>query len=250
MQVRLLFILFVFAAAAFGDEECPPRYSYCGYSGPAQWPNLPIANNQCGGERQSPINMVPEKPTLGEAINVNYIAGHATIRNTGHDILVTPTDDAGGKITIGRNVYQLLQLHFHVPSEHQLNGTGAPAEMHIVHRLVGGGADDYAVIGVMLSSGTTYEALEPVFANLPEKVCDTKFDPLWIEFDKLLPKKVSSYYTYAGSLTTPPCTQSVIWYVLGEGRTISVSELRKLGALGENARAIQRKMNVTFVRSQ
>jgi carbonic anhydrase len=249
MQVRHLFFLLLFAAAAFADEECPPRYSYCGYSGPAQWPNLPIANNQCGGERQSPVNMVPEKPTPGEAIDVDYVAGNAIIRNTGHDILVTPTDDAG-KITIGGKVYKLLQLHFHVPSEHHINGTGAPAEMHIVHRLEGGGADDYAVIGVMLTRGTTYKALEPVFANLPVKVCDSKFDPLWIEFDKLLPKKLSSYYTYAGSLTTPPCTQSVIWYVLGERGTISDSELGKLSALGENARPIQRKMNVTFVHSQ
>src|ERR1700694_952497 len=202
MRVRYLFILCLFVAAAFGDEDCPPRYSYCGYSGPAQWPNLPIANNQCGGEKQSPINMVPEKPTPGEAINVNYIAGHATIRNTGHDILVAPTGDAG-KITIGGNVYKLLQFHFHFPSEHHINGAAAPAEMHIVHRLEGGGPDDYAVIGLMLTSSTTptYQVLAPVFANLPEKVCDTS-RPLHIEFDKLLPKKVSTYYTSAGSRTT------------------------------------------------
>ena len=250
MQLRHLFILCLFAAAAFADEDCPPRYSYCGYSGPAQWPNLPITNNQCGGERQSPINMVPEKPTPGDAINVDYLAGNAIIRNTGHDILVTPTGDAG-KITIAHSAYKLLQFHFHFPSEHHINGSAAPAEMHIVHRLEGGGPSDYAVIGVMLTSSTapTYQVLAPVFANLPEKVCD-KSGPVWIDFAKLLPEKVSTYYTYAGSLTTPPCTQSVIWYVLGETRTISVSELRKLSALGENARPIQRKMNVTFVHSQ
>jgi carbonic anhydrase len=250
MRVHYLFISLLLAAAAFGDEDCPPRYSYCGYSGPAQWPNLLIANNQCGGERQSPIDMVPAKPTPGPAIFVEYSPGNATIRNTGHDILVTPTGDAG-KITIGHSVYKLLQFHFHFPSEHHINGAAAPAEMHIVHRLEGGGPDDYAVIGVMLTSSTTptYQVLAPVFANLREKVCD-KSDPVPIEFDKLLPKKVSSYYTYAGSLTTPPCTQSVIWYVLGERRTISVSELRKLSLLGENARPIQRKTNVTFVHSQ
>jgi carbonic anhydrase len=194
--------------------------------------------------------MMPEKPTPGQAINVDYVAGNAIIRNTGHDILVTPTGDAG-KIMITGNVYKLLQFHFHFPSEHHINGVVAPAEMHIVHRLEGGGPDDYAVIGVMLTSSTTptYQVLAPVFANLPEKVCD-KSDPLWIDFPNLLPKKLSSYYTYAGSLTTPPCTQSVIWYVLGERRTISASELRKLTALGENARPIQRKMNVTFVHSQ
>jgi carbonic anhydrase len=253
MQLRHLFVLLVFAAAAFADEECPPRYSYCGYSGPKQWPNLIIPNtkNECGGERQSPINMLPpETSTPGPAIFVEYHPGNAIIRNTGHDILVTPTGDAG-QITIGQigNVYKLLQLHFHVPSEHQLNGTGAPAEMHIVHQLKVGHGDEYAVIGVMLSSGTAYEALEPVFANLPEKVCETS-GPVRIAFDKLMPKEVSSYYTYAGSLTTPPCTESVLWYVLPNRQTICASEMRKLSALGENARPIQRRMNVTFIRSQ
>src|ERR1700739_925898 len=98
--------------------------------------------------------MVPERPTPGEAIKVDYLAGNAIIRNTGHDILVTPTGDAG-KITIGSKVYNLLQFHFHFPSEHHINGPVAPAEMHIVHGLEGGGPDDYAVIGVMLTSSTT-----------------------------------------------------------------------------------------------
>lgn len=152
-----------------------------------------------------------------------------------------------GKITIGGKVYKLLQLHFHVPSEHHIHGTAAPAEMHIVHQLEG--ASDYAVIGVMLTSGTTYPALAPVFTNLPAKVC-TGSNPLRVDFAGLLPKKVSDYYTYAGSLTTPPCTESVTWYVFDARRTISASELRKLCALGENARPLQRNpkpLNVTYV---
>src|SRR5260370_5760864 len=94
--------------------------------------------------------MVPEKPTPGEAINVDYLAGNAIIRNTGHDILVTPTGDAG-KITIGRSVYKLVQFHFHLPSEHHINSAVAPAEMHIVHRLAGGGPAPYPVTGGMRS---------------------------------------------------------------------------------------------------
>jgi carbonic anhydrase len=246
IRLRYLFLLLLFAAAAFADEDCPPRYSYCGYAGPAQWRNLPIAKNECGGERQSPIDLVTQTRTPGETISVEYIAGDATIRNTGHDILVTPTGDAG-KITIGGKVYKLLQFHFHVPSEHHLHGAAAPSEMHIVHQLEG--ASDYAVISVMLTGGATYPALAPVFANLPAKACAASA-PLRIDFAGLLPKKVSGYYTYAGSLTTPPCTESVTWYVLDARRTISGSDLIKLRALGENARPLQRNpspLNVTHV---
>jgi carbonic anhydrase len=99
-------------------------------------------------------------------------------------------------------------------------------------------------------SAEKYLAMPGDAQTFSENVCTVPKAVLWIEFDKLLPKKLSSYYTYAGSLTTPPCTQSVIWYVLGERRTISVPELRKLSSLGENARPIQRKINVTFVHSQ
>lgn len=245
MRVLPLFILSLFAAAAFADKECPPRYSYCGYSGPAQWPNLPIEKNECGGERQSPINLVAQTRRKGEAIAVAYKATNATIQNTGHDIKVTPTEDAG-EIEIGGKFYKLLYLHFHVPSEHRIPGVEALAEMHIVHQLKG--ASDYAVIGVMLTRGATYPALAPVFANLPTKVC-TESDRL-VDFAGLLPKELSGYFTYAGSLTTPPCTESVSWYVLGAARTILASDLTRLSAIGQNARPLQRNsrpLDVTYI---
>lgn len=245
MRVLPLIILSLLAATAFADEECPPRYSYCGYSGPAQWPNLPIEKNECGGERQSPINLVAQTRGQGEAITVDYKPSNASIRNTGHDIKVTPKDDAG-EIAIGGKVYKLLYLHFHVPSEHRIPGVQAQAEMHIVHQLKEGST--YAAIGVMLTTGAKYPALEPVFANLPTKVC-TESDRL-VDFAGLLPKNVSGYYTYAGSVTTPPCTQSVTWYVLSAARPIPATDLAKLRALGENARPLQnnpRPLDVTYI---
>jgi carbonic anhydrase len=240
----------LFAAAAFAQEpkeECPPRFSYCGYSGPAQWPNLPIEKNECGGERQSPINLVARTRSRGGAITVAYKATNVTIQNTGHDIKVTPTEDAG-EIEVDGKFYKLLYLHFHVPSEHHIPGVEALAEMHIVHQLKGG--SDQAVIGVMLTRGATYPALAPVFANLPLDVCAAPKALLQIDFDKLLPKTVSGYFTYSGSLTTPPCTEKVTWYVIGAARPILASDLTKLSALGQNARPIQnnpKPLDVTYV---
>jgi len=244
MRVLSLFTLSLFAAAAFAEEkECPPSYSYCGYSGPAQWPNLPVDKNECAGPRQSPINLVAPAPTPGEPIKVEYKAGDATIWNSGHDIRVIPKSDAG-RIRIGGKEYPLVNFHFHTPSEHRIPGVSAQAEIHVVHQL----GNEYAVIGVMLTAGRPYEALAPVFANLPAKAC-TKFEAK-IDFDKLLPKELTSYYTYIGSLTTPPCTEGVNWYVLDRALTLLGPDLTKLTALGSNNRPLQNnpKLPVTHIR--
>ena len=252
MRLFPLFLFSLFAAAALADdltEPCPPRYSYCGYSGPAQWPNLPIEENQCGATMQSPIDVATQKRRAGDAIRVAYKPSDATIRNTGHDIMVTPTEDAG-EIKIGAKEYKLSYLHFHFPSEHRVPGVGAVAEMHIVHQLKGG--SETAVIGVMLTRGLKpYPALAPVFANLPTKACSGGTQR--IDFAGLLPANVSGYYTYIGSLTTPPCTQDVTWYVLGAAREILASDVAKLAALGENARPLQKNpkpLEVTYILPQ
>lgn len=250
MRALPLFILSLFAGAAFAQEledTCPPRFSYCGYSGPAQWPNLPIEKNECGGARQSPIDLGTPPRKSGDAISVKYTAKTAKIQNTGHDIKVTPTEPDAGQITIGGKEYKLLYLHFHVPNEHRIPGLAAVAEVHIVHQIKGG--TDYAVIGVMLVRGDeTYPALAPVFANLPTKACSGSTHPF--DFAKLLPENVSGYYTYFGSLTTPLCTENVTWYVLGATRTILAADLTKLRALGENNRPLQnnpKPLEVTYI---
>ena len=202
--------------------------------------------------RQSPINLGTPTPTPGPAISIDYKAGPATIRNTGHDIEVTPTGN-DNKITIGGNDYKLLQFHFHVPNEHRVPKIpAAVAEIHILHEFVQGDKTYNAVIGVMLISGTpTDSALAPVFKNLPTQVC-AKVENVQIAFNLLLPKPLTSYYTYVGSLTTPPCTETVktvTWYVLDAPRTILSQDLAKLCDLGVNARPIQpNQLPVTYVR--
>jgi carbonic anhydrase len=252
-RVLHLFTLLLFAAAAFADEECPPRFSYCGYSGPAQWPNIKITGktNECGGLRQSPIRIGTTSPTPGPLIKFEYKACNATIQNTGHDILVTPTGDAGTVKMGDLTVYKLVQFHLHYPSEHIIPGVAAQAELHIVHQPVTSTVNQFAVIAVMLTPGSDYPgtALKQVFANLPVKAC-TKLEAR-IEFNNLVPASSGSYYTYDGSLTTPPCTQSVSWFILSAGGHIESPDLNKLTALGTNARPIQNNdppLRVTYVR--
>lgn len=253
-RVLLLFILLPFAAVAFaGDDQCPPPFAYCGYAGPAQWANIKIPGkeNECGGTRQSPIDLPRLTPTPGPVIRVTYVDGRATIQNTGHDIEVTPVE-ANNKITINNVEYTLVKFHFHVPSEHHIEGAEKPAEMHVVHTRIEGVTTYYAVIGVILDKGAEYPALKPVFENLPKNVCE-KSGQVPIAFSRLLPRPLGDCYTYAGSLTTPPCTQTVTWFVLGAPQTILDSDLRNLAALGSNARPVQvhqPPLPVTYVRPQ
>lgn len=254
MRVLLLFTILLFATAAFAeDDQCPPGFAYCGYAGPAQWRNIKITGkeNQCGGTRQSPIGLPKPAPVPGPLIHVTYVDGQATIRNTGYDIEVTPVE-ANSKITINNVDYTLVKFHFHVPSEHHIEGAEKPAEMHVVHTRIDSGTTYYAVIGVILDKGPEYPALKPVFANLPKNICE-KSGEVPIAFSKLLPRQLSNYYTYAGSLTTPPCSQTVTWYVLGAPSTILDADLRNLRALGNNARPLQVNqppLPVTYVRPQ
>lgn len=255
MRVLPLFILFLLAAPAFADYDgqCPPPFAFCGYSGPAQWRNIKIPGeeNQCGGKTQSPIDLPKLTPTSGSLVQVTYVDGKATIRNTGYDIEVTPVL-ANSKITIDKVDFTLVKFHFHVPSEHHIEGAEKPAEMHVVHTRVVDRITYYAVIGVILGPGPEYPALKPVFANLPKNVCE-KSGEVEIDFSKLLPGQLDNYYTYAGSLTTPPCSQTVTWYVLGAPKTILDADLRILGALGSNARPIQVNappLPVSYVRPQ
>ena len=255
-RVLRLFILSLFAVTAFAADECPPRYSYCGYSGPAQWRYIEFKDktNECAGTTQSPINLGTPAPRSGEAIGIDYHDGPATIRNTGHDIEVTPAR-GDNKIRAGGKVYTLLQFHFHVPNEHRVPAIdNAVAEVHFLHEVVEGGKTYNAVIGVMLTSGTAYPGLGPVFEHLPEAACAQPTKVENFNFKALLPPEtLTSYYTYVGSLTTPPCTEkkekTVTWYVLDGARTIREEDKNMLAKLGANARPIQsNQLPVTYVR--
>lgn len=247
MRKSVIAVILMFAAAAaFGagrkadPKECPPRYSYCGYSGPEQWRNLPIDRNECGGKAQSPVDIIGWEEGEGSAISVSYTAGRVAILNTGHDIEVKLSGDSSF-ITIGGNKYFLRQLHFHVPNEHAMEGDRGgkyKAELHLVHGAERGNRT--AVIAVLLTvdDSRSNPVLAEVIRRLPMKVCNS--EAALLAFQNLLPATIDNYFTYDGSLTTPPCSQTVTFYIAnGTGLTLSQEEYDKLESLGENARPLQ-----------
>lgn len=133
----------------------------------------------------------------------------------------------------------MIQFHFHKPSEHTIDGQSFPMELHIVHRNPANGA--LAVVGVMLAEGDEANAAYSiVFDNLPaEEGEPDEESALTINVADLLPEDTETFFTYEGSLTTPPCSEIVRWLVLAQPVTLSSEQIAAFGAIYEvNARPV------------
>lgn len=226
------------------DESHETHWNYTEL-GPELWATLDPEFATCGaGKLQSPIDIGSAIPGNATSIQASFrpaelhIVHHehrADIVNTGHSIQVDyPESDT---LVIGDERYALLQYHFHSPGEHQVSGRGFPAEVHFVHRSQNG---RLAVIGVLVEEGAANTAYDPVLQNLPtEKNHPIHLDHVMIDVDALLPAETSSV-RYLGSLTTPPCSETVEWIVMTTPATMSSSQLAALGSLlSGNARPVQ-----------
>jgi carbonic anhydrase len=183
--------------------------------GPSEWGSLP-GNAACAaGRRQSPVALGTKIPFPVESKDLpNLIFRYATTKlhlvNNGHTVQADV--DPGSTVEIDGAAWSLLQFHFHVPSEHSLDGLAYPMEMHLVH--AGPVGAPGLVVSVFLVQGGDNPALAPVFANLPKEKGGKKDDAaVAVDLAKILPPD-RTYLTYEGSLTTPPCTEGIRWYVL------------------------------------
>jgi len=180
--------------------------------------NYPYA--ECGiGTKQSPIDVksadIAARAGLSN-INFRYNPEPLAIVNNGHTILVQENTVAPGKLYFGTvqsyDEYTLLQFHLHAPSEHTLDGVSFPMEMHFVHATPDG---KMAVVGVIVVAGAYNTELQKILDNAPTSADNITYTPpVSVNPNHLLPDNTSAYVSYAGSLTTPPCTQGVNWYVL------------------------------------
>jgi len=194
-------------------------------AGPAEWGSLP-GNEACRtGTRQSPV-AVGTKPPLAQPKdlpNLVFKYGKTGLHlvNNGHTIQADV--DKGSAVEIDGQTWPLLQFHFHAPSEHSLDGLQYPMEMHLVH--AGADGKPGLVVGVVLAQGGDNPGLRSVLVDLPKEKGGRKDDAATvIDLEKLLPPE-RTYATYDGSLTTPPCTEGIRWFVLTAPGGISGEEL-------------------------
>jgi carbonic anhydrase len=212
-----------------------PDWSYQGATSPTNWGKISrdFATCELGGD-QSPIDITGAVKGQPTQIAFNYQSSPVNVVNNGRTILVNY--DPGSTISIDGEEYTLLQFHFHTPSEHKIAGKAAAMELHFVHRNPAG---KLAVVGVMIDEGKENPAIAQVWQEIPAVGKTTTLSHSKIDLSSLLPID-RAYYTYAGSLTTPPCSEGVKWNILAEPITLSSAQIREFEKFYPiNARPLQ-----------
>jgi carbonic anhydrase len=222
-------------------EPAAPDYShvhwgYAGLGAPENWAKLRPDYALCGnGKRQSPIDIKGGIKVDLEPIRFDYRPSQFSVTDNGHTIQVNVGEGSGFTLT-GRN-YQLVQFHFHRPAEERINGKGYEMVAHLVHREADG---SLAVLAVLLERGMENPVIQTIWNHLPLEVGQEVAPPdVVLDLMKLLPEK-REYYAYMGSLTTPPCTENVLWLVLKQPVAVSPEQIGIFARLYPyNARPVQ-----------
>ncbi|CDG81491.1 carbonic anhydrase [Janthinobacterium agaricidamnosum] len=229
------------AAAARAAAPVPPPvpqstdWSYEGDTGPDNWGKINSSWAQCGnGTRQSPIDLRDGMKVDLEQISFDYKPSSFTVIDNGHTILVTV--GSGNYITVQNHMYELVQFHFHRPSEERINGKGYEMVVHLVHR---DGQGKLAMLAILLERGNPQSTIQTVWNNLPLEKKELVTPAIVLDPAELLPQK-RDYFTYMGSMTEPPCTEGVLWMVMKQPQQASPDQMALFSRLYPfNVRPIQ-----------
>jgi len=230
-----LFCAALLPAAAFAGDK-PAHWSYDGATGPQRWSSLEQDFATCKlGHNQSPIDIRKTSKEKLPALEFAYQPSPLKILDNGHTIQVNYA--AGSSVTIDGKRYDLLQFHFHKPSEEKINGRSYPMVAHLVHKNDEG---KLAVVAVLFRKGAENPLVQALWDALPqEKGQAQDVAGVSIDIGKLLPAS-QGYYNFAGSLTTPPCSEEVNWFVLKSPVEMSDAQLKRFAAVYKhNARPTQ-----------
>ncbi|MDF3127637.1 carbonic anhydrase family protein [Kiritimatiellaeota bacterium B1221] len=226
VSVAILFFLGGCAShSPHGSES--PHWSYEGASGPSHWGGL--CDEYClasEGKSQSPVDLT-QGDVRRETLGFDYKPGTLNLVNNGHTIQQNMSD---GALLIEDDTYKLIQFHFHSASEHTVAGKRFDMEIHLVHQNEAG---EYAVLAVLLEEGEENSFLKTFFDVLPaEEGQVVKNDRVELNVAELFPKE-SSLFSYWGSLTTPPCTEGVHWYIFRKPVPLSAEQLKTFRSIYE-----------------
>jgi len=229
--------IFIFNACN-SHEEHATHWDYKGENGPASWAKISGDYAACDDGHQSPIDLtVDVVDTLLPALILNYeMLTNLPMLNNGHTVQINYA--SGSWLNIGDSAYQLVQFHFHTPSEHTIAGKSYPLEIHLVHKSLAG---NLAVIGVMFEEGQENALLQAFWDALPKEADKTVEKAVSFNAFNMLPADLA-YYTYDGSLTTPPCSEGVRWIVLKTSLGASKAQIDAIHQIMNlNARPVQEK---------
>ena len=212
-----------------------PHWAYDGAKGPQAWGTLHPDFHTCDrGQRQSPIDIRGGLPLDLEPLQFDYRDGFFSVVDNGHTLDARPA--AGNSLVVGTRRFELQGLHFHRPAEERIDGKSFAMSVHLVHKDAQG---RLAVVGLLVEEGPENPAVQTLWNHIPLERGETTVSSGAFNPVSLLPAK-RGYYNYMGSLTTPPCTEGVLWMVMQTPITLSAQQLATFARLyAHNARPIQ-----------
>jgi carbonic anhydrase len=226
--------------AALTPPPPPPpargtRWGYEGDLGPANWSKINVDWAACGnGNRQSPIDIRDGMKVDLEQITFDYHPSSFNVVDNGHTVQVTV--GTGNYLTVSNRTYELVQFHFHRPSEERINGKSFEMVVHLVHKDVEG---KLAIVALLLERGKPQNTIQTVWNNLPLEKGQVVAPSIVLDVAEMLPQR-RDYYTYMGSITEPPCTEGVLWMVMKEPVQASAGQMALFSRLYPlNARPTQ-----------
>lgn len=235
----IAFCVVLTPAISCAQESHAPHWSYEGKEDPKHWGSLDPAFATCKmGHSQSPIDIRQPKLADLPELKFEYKAVPLSIVNNGHTIMVNYAP--GSTLTVGNKIYSLKQFHFHHPSEEHINGKGFDMVGHLVHADLDG---HLVVVAVLFKAGVANPLLEILWKNIPsEKNKTVELSTVPVNVEDLIPSQ-HGYYTYSGSLTTPPCTEGVTWYILKSTSSLSNEQLATIEKLYPHDNRPTQKLN-------
>ena len=216
------------------------HWTYKGEHGPEHWAKISKENGSCAGREQSPVNLTADYKGSPERLVIAWKRFLPEVENNGHTIEANAVP--GSYTLFGGKRFDLLQVHFHHRSEHTIEGKHYPLEAHFVHK---GGDGKLLVLGVMIDRGPAHLELGKIWAAAPRAKGRSRTTKP-VRLDAFIPKQ-ASVYRYAGSLTTPPCSEIVSWVVYSRPITASQAQIDTFAKLyPANNRPVQ-DLNRRFV---
>jgi carbonic anhydrase len=226
-------------AAAQTAAQTTAPWDYEGKRGALEWGKLDPAYKACSqGHEQSPVDIRTARLNKKlQPIEFHYMGGPVTLENNGHTVIVHV--DPGSYIIAGGVRYELVQFHFHHPGEEAVKGKITDMNIHLVHKSADG---KLAVVAIRLAEDRTTPpnaVLATLWQHLPTKAGTSEKIADMVNPGGLLPAD-RGYWTYTGSLTAPPCTEGVRWFIFEQEMTLSRDQLRAFATLFKvNSRALQ-----------
>lgn len=232
-------LLAMSVCAFYSAGAVASEWGYEGSHGPAHWGG--VSETCAKGQNQSPVDIEGAVPANLSALNVSYQGQVTALTNNGHTLQATI--EGNNQLQVDGKTFTLKQFHFHTPSENLIKAHQYPLEAHFVNADEQG---NLAVVAVMFDMGSENTSLQQLTESLPDKGHTVGLaHPFAV--DTLLPE-TTHYYRFNGSLTTPPCSEGVRWFVMQQPKALSEQQQAVLmGMMGKNNRPIQPRNARIFV---